>query len=313
MENAAWQILQGILLIFLAPLLLGWINQCRFWLQNKKGAGLFQPYRNLRKLFLKDVVLADNASWIFRSAPYVRFACMCLAIAMIPVFTTHLLFAPAADMIALVGIFAFSRMFLALAAMDVGSAFGMLGARREMMMAFLAEPALFMVFFNASLISHSTALTTIVNTMLSQHVVFQPGMLFAVIAFIMVLLAENARIPIDNPSTHLELTMIHEAMILEYSGRHLALTEWANAVKLTAYFCIGIALFFPIGMMYSTGWLGFFIAIVAAFFKLTLVGAALAFLEMMLAKMRLLKATEFLSMAFLLAVLGILTRLMLGS
>ena len=206
------------------------------------------PYRTIHKLFAKDAVVAENASPIFRVTPYIVFGAMCCAAAIVPSLATALPFASAADAIALVGLFALARVFIALAAMDVGTAFGSLGARREMFVGFLAEPALLMVLFTASLISGSTSLPTIVDTLAHRELAIYPSLAFAGVAFTMVSLAENARIPIDNPATHLELTMIHEAMILEYSARHLALIEWAAALKLFNYSCIGLALFFPFGI-----------------------------------------------------------------
>ena len=213
--------------MLLAPLLLGWVNQMRAWLSNRKGPGVLQPYRMLHKLFNKDSVMADTASSLFRFAPYAVFASMLLANAIIPTLSTDLPLASAADAIALVGLFALARIFISLAAMDIGTAFGTLGARREMLVGFLAEPALLTVLFSASLIGQSTALTTIVEAVIHKHFAIYPSLVFAGMAFILVFLAENARVPVDNPATHLELTMIHEAMILEYSGRHLALMEWA--------------------------------------------------------------------------------------
>lgn len=307
----ALQLVQMLAMVLLAPLLLGWVNQCRAWLQNRSGPGVLQPYRVLNKLLRKEIVLAHGASPLFRVAPYVVFACMTLAAAIVPVLSTNLPFSTAADVIALVGVFALARIFIALAAMDVGTAFGTLGARREMMVAFLAEPALLMVFFTASLISQSTLLPTIVETLAHREFTLYPSLAFAAVAFVMVLLAENARIPIDNPATHLELTMIHEAMILEYSGRHLALIEWAVAIKLLAYMSIGVALFLPWGIAESDNPLGLPIALAAAVLKLLLAGAGLALLETVSAKMRIFRAPEFLGTAFLLAVLGTLTRFLL--
>jgi formate hydrogenlyase subunit 4 len=298
--------IQGLLAAALAPLVLGWLNQCRAWLQNRTAPSLLQPYRVLRKLLRKEVVLAVNASWLFRLAPYVVFACMVLAGSIVPLIATDLPFALAADVIALVGLFALARVFMALAAMDVGTAFGSLGSRREMLIAALAEPALLMVFFTPALISQSTALTTIVDQFSNGALQLYPSMAFAAIAFVMVLLAENARIPVDNPSTHLELTMVHEAMILEYSGRHLALMEWAHALKLTVYMAIGIALFLPWGIAHPHDWLGLPLALIALAAKLALFGAGLALLETLAAKMRIFKVPEFLGMAFMLAVLGML-------
>lgn len=307
------QLAQTLLVVFLAPLMLGWVSQCRAWLQNKSGAGVLQPYRVLRKLFHKDALLAHNASAIFRVTPYVQFGCMVLAASIVPVVATNLLFSPAADVIALVGIFALARVFSSLAAMDIGTSFGTLGARREMLVASLSEPALLMVFFTPLLIAQSSSLTTIVDTLAHREFAIYPSLAFAAVAFVMVLLAENARIPIDNPATHLELTMIHEALILEYSARHLALIEWATAIKLTVYCATGIALFMPWGMIKAGDWPLFPVAAGMLVAKLTLAGIGLALLETVSAKMRIFRAPEFLGMAFLLAVLGMLTHLLLGS
>jgi formate hydrogenlyase subunit 4 len=182
-----------------------------------------------------------------------------------------------------------------------------------MLVASLAEPALLMVFFTPALISQSTALTTIVETLAHRELTLYPSLAFAAVAFVMLLLAENARVPVDNPSTHLELTMIHEAMILEYSARHLALMEWAAALKLMTYTAIGIALFVPWGIAAAGDWRMLPGAILALLVKLLVAGAALATLEMVSAKMRIFRVPEFLGMAFLLAVLGMLTRILLGS
>ena len=306
-----FQVLQSVLVVLIAPLMLGWVNQCRAWLQNKSGAGIVQPYRVIRKLLHKDAVIAYDASPLFRATPYVLFGCMWLAVGIVPVLATDLPFAPAADVIALVGLFALARVFVSLAGMDIGTSFGTLGARREMMIGFLAEPAMLMTLFTASLISQSTSLATIVETLGQRDLVIYPSMAFAAIAFLMVLLAENARIPIDNPSTHLELTMIHEAMILEYSARHLALVEWASSLKLTAYVAIGFAIFVPWGIAQPGDWTGLAIAFVVLTVKLALAGAGLALVETVSAKMRIFRAPEFLATAFLLATLGMLTHFVL--
>jgi formate hydrogenlyase subunit 4 len=305
------QAIQTLFIVALAPLLLGWVNQCRAWLQNKSGAGVLQPYRVLHKLFHKDAVLAEHASSLFRIAPYLQFGCMVLVASIVPILATDLPFSAAADVIALVGLFALARLFAALAAMDVGTAFGSMGARREMLVACLAEPALLMVFFTPVLIAQSTSLTTIVETIAHREFVFYPSLAFAAVAFYMVALAENARIPVDNPATHLELTMIHEAMILEYSARHLALIEWASAMKLLNYSAIGLALFLPWGIVTAGDWMLMPLALVALCIKLLLGGAGLALVETLSAKLRIFRAPEFLGTAFLLAVLGMLVRLAL--
>ena len=301
-----YQLVQSLLVVAAAPLLLGWVNACRAWLQNKSAPSLLQPYRMLRKLFQKDAVLAENASWLFRFAPYVIFGCMWLAAGIVPVLATDLPFAAAADVIALVGIFAVARVFSSLAAMDIGTAFGTLGARREMLIGALAEPALLIIFFNLSLISQSTSLNTIVETMAHRELGLFPSLAFAAVAFVMVLLAENARVPVDNPATHLELTMVHEALILEYSARHLALIELASAVKLFTYSAIGVACFLPWGIAEAGDWGALPLAIVAAFAKLLLGGAGLALLETVSAKMRIFRVPEFVATAFMLAMLGLL-------
>src|SRR5215475_15680118 len=272
------QLLQLALALALAPLLLGWVNQCRAWLANRSAPPLLLPYRTIRKLFHKDAVVAENASPVFRITPYIVFSAMALAAAIVPSLATDLPFGRVADAIALVGLFALARVFIALAAMDLGTAFGNLGARREMFVGFLAEPALLMVLFTASLISGATLLPTIVEALAHRDIAIYPSLAFAGVAFTMVSLAENARIPVDNPATHLELTMIHEAMILEYSARHLALIEWASALKLFNYSCF-----------------------------------ALALIETLSAKLRIFRAPEFLGTAFLLAVLAMLVNLLLGS
>lgn len=307
------QLFAIVLALALAPLLTGWVNQCRAWLQNRKAPPLLQPYRMLHKLFHKDVVLAYGASALFRFAPFIIFGCMVLACAIIPSLSTDLPFAPAADALALVGVFGLARIFIALAAMDVGTSFGTLGGRREMLIGFLAEPALLMVIFTMAMIAQSTSVTTIVETLAHRELVIYPSIAFAGLAFTMVSLAENARVPVDNPATHLELTMIHEAMILEYSGRHLALLEWAASLKLYAYSCLGLALFFPWGIAERDNLLAMIAALPVLILKLTIGGAVVALIETINAKMRIFRAPEFLGTAFLLAVLGLLVRLLLES
>ncbi len=306
------QLLEVVLAIALAPLLTGWINQWRAWLTNRSAPSLLQPYRMLHKLFNKESMVADSASRMLRTAPYVMFGCMVLACAIIPTVSTDLPLAPAADAVALVGLFALARVFMSLAAMDAGTAFGTLGARREMLVGFLAEPALLMVLFSASLISRSTSLVTIVETLAHRELAIYPALAFAGVAFTMVSLAENARVPIDNPATHLELTMIHEALILEYSGRHLALIEWAASLKLFAYSCIGLALFFPWGVAEAHAPLAMLLALPVLVLKLAIGGCLMAVLESVSAKMRIFRVPEFLATAFLLAVIGMLVHLLLN-
>lgn len=296
-----------------APLLTGWVNQCRAWMQNKSAPNVLQPYRMLHKLFHKEPVLAEHAGPVFCSAPYIVFGCMNLACGIIPTLSTNLPLSPVADAIALVGVFALARVFVSLAAMDVGTAFGSMGARREMLVGFLAEPALLMVLFSASLITKSTLLPSIVDSLVHRELAIYPSLAFAGVAFMMVSMAENARVPIDNPATHLELTMIHEALLLEYSGRYLALMEWAASLKLLAYSCIGIALFCPWGIAATNQPLDLLIALPILLFKLGIGGMVVAFIEMTSAKMRIFRVPEFLTAAFLLAVIGMLVHFLLGA
>ncbi|HAJ10965.1 MAG TPA: formate hydrogenlyase [Comamonadaceae bacterium] len=306
------QLLALLTALLLAPLLTGWVNQWRHWLQNKSAPGLLQPYRMLHKLFHKESVMAEHASRLYRLAPYVVFGCMLLASAIIPTLSTDLPLSPAADAIALVGLFALARVFISLAAMDVGTAFGSLGARREMLVGFLAEPALLMVLFCASMITGSTSLTAMVETLAHRELTIYPSLLLAGVAFTMVSLAENARVPVDNPDTHLELTMIHEALVLEYSARHLALMEWAASLKLFAYSCAGLALFFPWGVAQAQAPMALLLALPMLVFKLAVGGIVLAMIETASAKMRIFRVPEFLGTAFLLAVIGLLVNVLLG-
>jgi len=311
--GAIAQLLEVALALAGAPLLLGWVDQCRARLQNRTAPPLVQPYRVLRKLFHKESVVAECASPLFRIAPYAKFGCMTLACAIIPTVSTDLPLATAADAIALVGLFALARTFLALAAMDIGTAFGGMGARRDMLIGFLAEPALLMTLFCVSLITHSTSLANMVEIMNRRPFALEPSLAFAGIAFTIVSLAENTRIPVDNPATHLELTMIHEALVLEYSGRHLAMLEWAAALKLFAYSCIGLALFFPWGIAELDSPLAMITALPVLALKLAIGGVGLAFIETVSAKMRIFRVPEFLATAFLLAVIGLLVHQLLGA
>jgi formate hydrogenlyase subunit 4 len=313
LEGLVAQLMMMIVALVGAPLLVGWVNQCRAWLQNRSAPPLLLPFRQLHKLFWKESVVAYDATAIFRLAPYIIFACMLLASMIIPTLSTNLPLAPAADAIALVGLFALARLFISLAAMDIGTSFGSMGARREMLFGFLAEPAFLMVLFTTSLISSSTSLTTIVSTLAHRELTILPSLAFAGVAFTMVSLAENARVPVDNPTTHLELTMIHEALILEYSGRHLALVEWASALKLFAYSCAGLALFFPWGVAEANDHVALLWALPVLVVKLAVGGFLLAVIETVLAKMRIFRVPEFLATAFLLGVLAVLVHLLLGA
>ena len=299
------------LALALAPLLTGWVNQWRAWLQNKSAPSLLAALPHAAQAVQQGVGGRRPRLAAVPRRALRRVRLHGAGRAIVPTLSTDLPLSPAADAIALVGLFALARVFISLAAMDIGTAFGTLGARREMLIGFLAEPALLMVLFSASLISKSTSLTTIVETLAHRELAIYPGLAFAGVAFTMVSLAENARVPVDNPATHLELTMIHEALILEYSGRHLALIEWAASLKLFAYSCIGLALFFPWGVAEAQAPLAMLLALPVLVLKLAIGGVLLAVLETLSAKMRIFRVPEFLATAFLLAVIGMLVHLLL--
>lgn len=299
--------LQVIMVLLCAPLLVGWVRMLKCWTQSRRSAGLLQPLRDITKLFVKDTVLAENASWIFRATPYIVFGATLMAGAIIPIVSADLPLGATADIIALVAIFAIARFFTALSGLDIGTAFGGMGTSREMMVASMAEPAMLMSVFTVSLVSHSTSLSHMVHEMTTGAFMLRPSLAFAILAFVLIAIAETGRIPVDNPSTHLELTMIHEAMILEYSGRHLALIEWASMMKLFLFASLGIALFLPFGIAGLDDPAMLPVALVALVVKLALIGIFIVLVETGLSKMRIFRVAEFLGMAFLLATLGLMS------
>jgi len=304
-------LLHALLYVALAPLFTGWIRKVKARLQNRRGAPILQPYRDLKKLFAKEVHVAHTASPLFRMAPYVVFVSTWLAAITIPFVAVQVPTSAVADLIVLVGLLALGRFFLALAGMDVGTAFGGMGASREMLIAALAEPAMLMAVFTLTMQAHSTNLSTVVAHQLDLGLMLAPSLLFALAALSLVALAETGRIPVDNPATHLELTMIHEAMLLEYSGRHLALMEWAAQVKLMLYGVLIVAIFFPWGMARHIDLPALSIAALATLLKLSVLGAVLATGETVLAKMRLFRAPALLNLALLLGLIGLLSHVIL--
>ena len=311
MSSSFVQVLQAVLLVLLAPLAAGFVATCKARLQNRRGAGIWQPWRNLRKLFAKQVVMASHASWIFRTAPYVVFTATLTAASVVPALLVDTPLSMTADVIALVALLALARFFMALAGMDIGTAFGGMGASREMTFGALAEPAMLMSIFVLSLSAHSTNLTTMINHTLNSPFALHPSLAFAFVGMLMIAVAENGRIPVDNPDTHLELTMIHEAMILEYSGRHLALMEWAAMVKLLLFATLITDLFIPWGMTLTADPAGVVLALALWLFKLAGLLFILAVIETGLAKLRLFEVPEYLSGAFVIAFLGLLSFYML--
>ena len=302
----AIELLQFCLLLGLAPAFAGWVKVLKCRVQGRTAPGVLQPYRDIRRLFGKDIVLAENASWIFRFTPYLVFGVTTIVAGIIPLISVDLPLSATADVIALVMLFGIVRFFTALAGMDIGTAFGGMGSSREMTIASLAEPAMLMAVFTVSLASNSTSLTQMVSVMAQTEFAIRPSLAFALAAYIMIALAETGRIPVDNPATHLELTMIHEAMILEYSGRHLALIEWAGMMKLTLFFALGIAAFCPWGISAGGDIGSLALALGMLTVKLMVGALVMVLIETGLAKMRIFRLPEYLGSAFLLATLGMI-------
>jgi len=298
---------QMLLVLALSPLLTGFVRKVKARLVRRQGPPLLQPYRDLWRLMRKEVVLAESSSWLFRAAPYLIFAGTWVAAALVPTFATGLMFSWSADLIAIIALLGSARFFLALAGMDVGTSFGGIGSSREVMIASLAEPALLMIVFSLALLAGSTQLSTVAGYMLSSNVGLRVTLALSLVALIMVALAENARIPVDNPATHLELTMVHEAMVLEYSGRHLAVIELASQLQLLLYVSLIACVFVPWGLApVGAGPLPHLLAALAYFGKLAVAGVLLAAFETATAKMRVFRVSTFLGAAFMLGILGVL-------
>ena len=305
---------QMLLVLLLSPLLTGFVRRVKARLLRREGPPLLQPYRDLIRLMRKEVVLARNASWLFRVVPYIIFAGTWVAAALVPTFRSGLLFSWTADLIAIIALLGSARFFLALAGLDVGTSFGGIGASREMMIASLAEPAMLMIMFTLALIAGSTQLSAMAAFMLSSQVGLSVSLGLALLALIMVAIAENARIPVDNPATHLELTMVHEAMVLEYSGRHLALIDLTSELKLLLYVSLIGCLFVPWGIAApGAGPLAIAIGIATYVAKLAAGGVLLALFETAIAKMRVFRVPEFLGVALMLGLLAALLRFVSGS
>jgi formate hydrogenlyase subunit 4 len=306
-RDIAFQGAQMLLVLLLSPLLTGFVRKVKARLLSRRGPPVLQPYRDLIRLMRKEVVLAESASWLFRVIPYIVFAGTWVAASLVPTFRSGLLFSWSADLIALIALLGSARFFLALAGLDVGTSFGGIGSSREVMIASLAEPAMLMIVFTLALVAGSTQLSAMAAYMMSDEVGLRVSLGLALLALIMVALAENARIPIDNPATHLELTMVHEAMVLEYSGRHLALIDLSSQLKLLFYISVIGCLFAPWGIAPPNGSAAEIAIGVASYVaKLAVGGALLAVFETSIAKMRVFRVPAFLGAALMLGLLGTL-------
>ena len=301
-------LLQTILLLLLAPLLSGCIRNWKAKLQNRRGARVWQPYSDLIKFFRKDMVISEHVSWVFSFAPYVVFITALVAGLLVPMITVQAPLSLFGDVLALVGLLALGRFFLALGGLDPGSAFGGMGSSREMTIAAIAEPAMMLAIFTVAIAAGSTDISHIVQVAQSPTwKVLNPTHVMAFAALFIVLLAETGRIPVDNPATHLELTMIHEAMLLEYSGRYLALMEWGASIKQLVLMTLLVNIFFPVGMATVATPAALGIGALVYVGKLILIAAAVVVVETTNAKLRLFRVPDLLGAAFVLGTLALLS------
>lgn len=304
--NILAQGVQMLLVLALAPLLIGFVRKLKARLLRRKGPPIIQPWLDLIRLLRKEVVLAENASWLYRVAPYLIFAMIWVAASLVPTFATGLTFSWSADLIAIIALLGSARFFLALAGMDIGTSFGGIGSSREAMFGSLAEPAMMMIVFTVSFVAGTTQLSEIAAYMVA-NMELRASVGMALVALLIVAIAENGRIPVDNPATHLELTMVHEAMVLEYSGRYLALIELASALKLLLYLSLIACVFFPVGLAsHDADAEAMMIGLCAYILKLAIGGGALALFETTTAKMRIFRVPDFLGAGLMLGLLATL-------
>jgi formate hydrogenlyase subunit 4 len=300
-------IIQLVMLLALSPFIIGLIRKVKARLQCRKGAGILQPYADLAKLFHKQPVISSTTSWIFPATPYIVFASSLAAGLLVPMFVSQNPFNFAGNVIALVYLLALGTFFLILAGLDAGSTFGGMGSSREAIVATLAEPAMMLSIFAIALTAGSTNLSTIVHkTALMEGIITAPPPhLMALVAFFVVVLAETGRVPVDNPATHLELTMIHEAMLLEYSGRYLALLEWAAGIKLVVFLSVIANVFAPWGIATSVTPASVAIGMIVYVVKVSALALLIGMIESMFAKLRLFRVPELLGAAFILSLLAL--------
>lgn len=300
---------QFIIIILFSPLIQGIIKKVKANMQGRTGPGIFQPYYDLIRLFRKDMVISQVTTWIFKATPYIVFSSTIAATMLVPVITTKSSFGFMGDIIALIYVFALGRFFMALAGLDAGTAFGGEGSSREMTVAILVEPIMMLSIFTAAISAGSTNLALIAGT---KGLFYSPSHVLALSAFIIAVIAETGRIPVDNPDTHLELTMIHEGMLLEYSGRYLALMEWAHYIKQMLLFTIAVDIFFPMGISADTALPDIAMSSGIYLVKMLFMAFLMAAVESSRAKMRFFQLPSLLGSAFVLAFLSLITYIMIG-
>ncbi len=298
------QVLHVVLMLAMAPLLVGVLRRVKARLLGRAGASVLQPFFEVARLLRKQPVLAHNASFLFRAVPAVAFAATLAAACLVPSFTLGMSLAPVSDLLAIVGLLTVARVSLALGAMDVGTAFGGIGASREMMFSTFAEPAMMLVIFTLALLAGSTNLDFIAGVLREGALGLRVSLGMILVACLAIALAENGRLPVDNPATHLELTMVHEAMVLEYSGRDLALIELTAALKLLLWLTLISSIFFPFGLAIAAAPLQWPLGLAVWVGKVAALALGLALFETAVAKMRVFRVPEFLGVAILLGLLA---------
>jgi formate hydrogenlyase subunit 4 len=304
---------QAVLVLLFSPLITGFSKTLKARLQTRRGPPIFQPYRDLLKLLRKGMVVPETASWIFSVTPYVLFAATLLAGLLIPTVSAQAPLSMIGGVLAVVYLLALGRFFLALGGLDAGSPFGGLGSSREMTISAIAEPALMLAVFTVALSARSTNLSLMANAAVGQSWRFlAPSQMLAFAALFIVLIAETGRIPVDNPATHLELTMIHEAMILEYSGPYLALIEWSSWMKQMVLMTLLVNVFFPYGLSADGSPSGMAVSVGLFVCKLALLALAVVLVETANAKMRLFRVPELLAVAFVLSALALISTFLFG-
>jgi len=303
--NSAFAVIQALLMLALSPLMIGIIRKVKAWFQSRKGASIFQPYFDIAKLFSKETIASDQTSWVYRITPYVAMASVIVVGLLVPFFTIYSL-GFVGDLIVVIYLLALFRFFMVLAGLDTGSTFGGMGSSRELMVSAIVEPTMLMAIFTMALITGTTTLSSISESLAVSGIdLVRPALFLATAAFFISLLAENARVPFDNPATHLELTMIHEGMILEYSGKNLAYMELASWMKLMLFSAILSNVFFPWGIATDLTAVGLIIGLVAILAKVLVIALLVALIESGMAKMRLFRLPNLLTLSFILALLAV--------
>ncbi len=300
---------QFLIIVLFSPLVNGVIKKLKANMQGRKGPSVLQAYYDLMRLFKKDMVVSNVTSWVFKVTPYIVFIATITAAVIVPVTTARSAYGMMGDVIALIYIFALARFFMALAGLDAGTAFGGEGSSREMTVAILVEPMMMLALFTAAIAAGSTNIASIAG---ARGAGFSPSHLLALAAFMVAIIAETGRVPVDNPDTHLELTMIHEGMVLEYSGRYLALMEWAHYIKQMVLFTLAVDIFFPFGIARDSGTSGLALSLGAYVAKMFGMAFLMALVESTRAKVRFFQLPSILGGAFVLASLSLVTYIMMG-